>query len=354
MCIVSTFEYAKWPFICDQGLFGGRIQFWHDACLIPGVNEDKKLDIKKTLNMKKLVLFTALILSAFTFTIGQMSMNGYHGGHNGGGPQGNHIGYNNHGPPMMSQGQFQQALHQISNQRYESSRLSVAKQITRNNQLQSSHVRDIMHQFSFESTRLSYARFAYNHVMDPQNYFMVNDAFNYSSSVRALEQHIGSRPQGQGNVGINHGAGGPQGGTLQVNGGIRPVTINNPNVGINHGAGGGHHGSMNNQFNHGSHYGHPAHNMIMESDFCRIVDMMKRKCFDSDKLIIAKQGICNGMITAEQALQMTRLFTFESTRLEFAKFAYLKTCDQRNYFIVNDAFTFSSSIRELECYIRSV
>ena len=44
-------------------------------------------------------------------------------------------------------------------------------------------------------------------------------------------------------------------------------------------------------------------------------------------------------------------FDFESTKLEYAKFAYDFTYDKGNYFKVNDAFDFESSIEELDEYI---
>jgi hypothetical protein len=51
---------------------------------------------------------------------------------------------------------------------------------------------------------------------------------------------------------------------------------------------------------------------------------------------------------------MMLLFTFEDNKLEVAKYAYRKTVDNRNYVMVNDAFTFSSSRDELAKYIRSL
>jgi hypothetical protein len=45
------------------------------------------------------------------------------------------------------------------------------------------------------------------------------------------------------------------------------------------------------------------------------------------------------------------LFSFEGTRLDFAKFAYGRTYDIGNYYMVNDAFTFETSIDELNDYI---
>ncbi|MCX7728498.1 MAG: DUF4476 domain-containing protein [Bacteroidia bacterium] len=42
-----------------------------------------------------------------------------------------------------------------------------------------------------------------------------------------------------------------------------------------------------------------------------------------------------------------KLFSFEETRLEFAKYAYSKVIDKENYYQVNDAFQFENSIEEL-------
>jgi len=44
-------------------------------------------------------------------------------------------------------------------------------------------------------------------------------------------------------------------------------------------------------------------------------------------------------------------FTFEDTKLQFAKFAYGRTFDIGNYFVVNNAFDFSSSVDELNAFI---
>lgn len=45
--------------------------------------------------------------------------------------------------------------------------------------------------------------------------------------------------------------------------------------------------------------------------------------------------------------------TFEENKLTIAKYAYTKTADPNNYFQLNDAFTFESSIDELNAYINA-
>ena len=50
---------------------------------------------------------------------------------------------------------------------------------------------------------------------------------------------------------------------------------------------------------------------------------------------------------------MLGVFSFEDSRLDFAKFAYDRTHDIGNYYKVNEGFTFESSIEELNDFIQS-
>ena len=94
---------------------------------------------------------------------------------------------------VMDDYNFGMALQQISRQSFESNRLQVAQQIAMSNPLSSAQVSNIMQLFSFESTRLEFARFAYGYVVDPQRYFMVNNAFAFSSSVDDLNRFLMGR-----------------------------------------------------------------------------------------------------------------------------------------------------------------
>ncbi len=94
---------------------------------------------------------------------------------------------------VMDDYSFRTALQQISSQSFESNRLQVSQQIAMSNPLSSAQVANIMQLFSFESTRLEFARFAYGYVVDPQRYFMVNNAFAFSSSVDDLNRFLRGR-----------------------------------------------------------------------------------------------------------------------------------------------------------------
>ncbi|MCW3124476.1 MAG: hypothetical protein JWO03_134 [Bacteroidetes bacterium] len=69
--------------------------------------------------------------------------------------------------------------------------------------------------------------------------------------------------------------------------------------------------------------------------------------FDETKLKSAKSIISNNCMYANQIADICRLFGFEETKLDFAKYAYQFCYDRKNYFKVNDVFGFDSSKEEL-------
>jgi len=73
---------------------------------------------------------------------------------------------------------------------FDKDRLRIAKQFASSNRMNSAEVAQVMEMFSFESNRLNFAKFAWHHVVDPQNYFNVNRAFSFSKSVRELDRYI--------------------------------------------------------------------------------------------------------------------------------------------------------------------
>jgi hypothetical protein len=85
--------------------------------------------------------------------------------------------------------------------------------------------------------------------------------------------------------------------------------------------------------------------------FENLQHVIRSQSFDSSKLKIAKQAIAANNISSQQVLQLMNLFTFESYKLDLAKFAYPFTTDRQNYFMLYDGFTFQSSINQLARHI---
>lgn len=307
--------------------------------------------------MKKLVLFSAFILSV-SLSMAQYGNNGYHGQS----PQhGGNMGYNSgaaHGPPVMGPQEFQRAHQRISRQSFERDRLQTAKNVARNNLMRSGQVRKIAMLFSFESSRLNFTKMAYTRVIDPERYHVVNSAFRFSTSARELDRYIATQVAYQAPV---YGSGNPVGscGTTQpglIQGqhgsttysGSVTVTSGHGGMGINHGAAPAPIPAC------GSCQGQHMMDHMCPMSFGRLIGAIERKCFDDDKVLIARQGLRGKLISTDQVVQIMNLLTFDRNKLDFAKFAYTRTFNSHEYYLVNDAFTFNSSIRELDRYIRSV
>lgn len=99
-------------------------------------------------------------------------------------------------------------------------------------------------------------------------------------------------------------------------------------------------------------YGSGYSNVMSGRDFDQVTESLRKEWFENNRLTSAKYIISQNSLTTQQVKELMLLFTFEDNRLEVAKAAYCKTVDQRNYYQLNDALTFSSSKDELARFIR--
>jgi hypothetical protein len=91
---------------------------------------------------------------------------------------------------------------------------------------------------------------------------------------------------------------------------------------------------------------------MSNASFVQAKESLRREWFENTRLETAKQIIDQNYFTSQQVKEMVLLFTFENNRLDIAKYAYGKTVDKGNYFIMNDAFTFNKNKEALSEYIR--
>lgn len=87
------------------------------------------------------------------------------------------------------------------------------------------------------------------------------------------------------------------------------------------------------------------------TDFLEGKQSIESKTFSDSKMTMAKQITKNNCPTATQVRDYVKLFTYETDKLEYAKFAHDYCYDKGNYYKVNDAFEFESTIEELDEYI---
>jgi hypothetical protein len=93
----------------------------------------------------------------------------------------------------MSASSFASAKSNIESKSFEDTKLTVAKQVTKANCMTAAQIRDVMKLFSFEETKLDYAKFAYDFCYNQGDYYEVNDAFTFESSIEELNTFLESK-----------------------------------------------------------------------------------------------------------------------------------------------------------------
>ena len=76
--------------------------------------------------------------------------------------------------------------------------------------------------------------------------------------------------------------------------------------------------------------------------------------FDETRLSTSKQIISSNCMNTNQITALLQLFSFEASKLDFAKYAYTYCLDRNNYYKVGNAFTFEGSKTELTNYVQSM
>ena len=111
----------------------------------------------------------------------------------------------------------------------------------------------------------------------------------------------------------------------------------------------------NSHHNNGNNNNPPSNNYSMAmnaNDFHQMKITVGSKTFENTKLEVAKQATAANWLLSNQVSEIMQLFSFEATKLDYAKFAYDRTLDKEKYYLVNNAFTFESSITNLNKYIQ--
>jgi hypothetical protein len=216
------------------------------------------------------------------------------GGHN----HNNQHGQHNNAPVPMSSIEFSQAMNQIDRESFDDGKLRLAKGIINGNYLLSQQVKVLVGEFSFKENQEEVAFYAYPKIYDQNKYYIVYEAFTFNSSKDKVSAWVSTQP-------------------------------------INDYQGNAYHGP----------------NPINEADFAQALGYLRAESFDDGKMRVAKQLVDGNYIYANQVNTLVKEFDFKQNQEEVAKYAYPKTYDQKNYYLVYDAFTFNSSKDELERWL---
>lgn len=89
------------------------------------------------------------------------------------------------------------------------------------------------------------------------------------------------------------------------------------------------------------------------NDFNSALSAIDDASFDETKVNTAKSIADNNCLSTDQIVSICNKLSFESSKLDFAKYAYARCTDRNNYFKVNKVFSFDSSKSEMTDFTRS-
>lgn len=93
----------------------------------------------------------------------------------------------------MASGDFKEVLTSLNSKTFSDSKMTQAKQVLRGNCMSAEQIRTVMGTFTYEDDKLEFAKSAYDRCADPQNYWKLNDAFDYEMTIDELNEYLESK-----------------------------------------------------------------------------------------------------------------------------------------------------------------
>jgi hypothetical protein len=251
-------------------------------------------------------------------------------------------------PMPMSEANFNTAYQTLQQADFDSEVLGLAKEIVADNYLYAVQVRDLIQLLDFKTSEDDLAKFAYSKTYDQQNYYLVLDALTFTSSKRSLSNWLKGQPvMDYSNYGYDN------------NSNTRTWTSpyddgDNINTAIRYS--GTDRGQRDQFDNNPPRYDETpvAPVVVSDADFTNIRNQLNQIPADKDRLIRVKQISDQSNWTTEQVRDLMDMMVFENMRLDFAMYAYQRTTDAQNYYLVQDALSDADNRQRLADYVQSV
>lgn len=94
---------------------------------------------------------------------------------------------------------------------------------------------------------------------------------------------------------------------------------------------------------------------MSQGQFESLLKGVNNESFDDRKVAMIKMSTINSYFTSQQVAQLVKTLSFSKSQLDIAKYLFKFSVDPENYYrIVGNAFSFTTTKRELENYINQV
>jgi hypothetical protein len=91
---------------------------------------------------------------------------------------------------------------------------------------------------------------------------------------------------------------------------------------------------------------------VSEIDYNNFLDAIKKQSFEKDKEGYIKTYMKNAYLTTAQIKTIVGMLTYDSSKLDIAKFLFTNCVDKQNYFKIAEVMQFSSSKNDLNDYVK--
>lgn len=78
-----------------------------------------------------------------------------------------------------------------------------------------------------------------------------------------------------------------------------------------------------------------------------VLDVVGKQSFDDNKMEVAKLSAALASFRVDDLARIAKLFSFESNKVEFLKYAYYTCYDPEHYYMLRDCLRFSSDFDEV-------
>ena len=95
--------------------------------------------------------------------------------------------------PEMASAEYDQLLNSLKSKSFSDSKMSVLKQVFKDNCMSTSQIKSAMSTFTYEDDKLAFAKIAYDHCTDTKNYWKLNDAFEFEMTIDELNEFLESK-----------------------------------------------------------------------------------------------------------------------------------------------------------------
>ena len=86
---------------------------------------------------------------------------------------------------------------------------------------------------------------------------------------------------------------------------------------------------------------------LAPADLANLQQAIHRTSFDADKLSVAKQGLTQSSVRADELAGLVKALSFSDARVELATFGYAHVSDPQNFYQVYGALQFSSDVQKV-------